>query len=123
MMYGHVESLEQRSKHLALLREIQKETQGFTEFVPLSFMNLNTPIYKKGIVTHIPTGTEDIKMYSVSRLMLNGHIRNIQVSWVKLGPKLAQFCLNAGANDLGGTLMEENISRTAGASSGQYLSP
>jgi FO synthase subunit 2 len=123
MMYGHVESLEQRSKHLALLREIQKETQGFTEFVPLSFMHLNTPIYKKGLVAHSPTGTDDIKMYSVSRLMLNGYIRNIQVSWVKLGPKLAQFCLNAGANDLGGTLVEENISRTAGASSGQYLSP
>jgi FO synthase subunit 2 len=123
MMYGHIESPEQRSKHLSLLREIQKERQGFTEFVPLSFMHLNTPIYKKSIVKYSPTGTEDIKMYSVSRLMLNGYIRNIQVSWVKLGPKLAQFCLNAGANDLGGTLMEENISSAAGASSGQYLSP
>lgn len=123
IMYGHIDQPEHWAKHLVLLRQIQKETGGFTEFIPLSFVHPNTPIYKNGSARPGATGAEDIKMYAVSRLILNGYINNIQVSWVKLGPKFAQICLNAGANDFGGTLMEENISRAAGAVSGQYISP
>jgi 7,8-didemethyl-8-hydroxy-5-deazariboflavin synthase CofH subunit len=123
MMYGHVDQPVDRAKHLVLLRQIQKESGGFTEFVPLSFIHPNTLIYKNGSARPGATGAEDIKMYAVSRLILNGYINNIQVSWVKLGLKFAQVCLNAGANDFGGTLMEENISRAAGAFSRQYISP
>jgi len=123
MMYGHIEGIKHRVNHLKLLRDIQKETMGFTEFVPLTFIHFNTPIYLKGKARAGATGIEDVKMYAVSRLMLNGYINNVQVSWVKLGVKFAQFCLNAGANDFGGTLMEENISRAAGATTGQYLPP
>lgn len=123
MLYGHIETYAHRAKHLEILRTIQKETKGFTEFVPLSFMPLNTPIYGKEIVEHGATGIEDVAIYSISRLMLNRQINNIQVSWVKLTPKFAQFCLNAGANDFGGTLIEERISKSAGATSGQYLDP
>jgi 2-iminoacetate synthase ThiH len=106
---------------LELLREIQKETSGFTEFIPLSFIHPNTSLYRDDGARPGATGSEDVKMHAVSRLMLNSHIRNIQVSWVKLGARLAQMCLLAGANDLGGTLAEENISRAAGASSGQMM--
>ena len=123
IMYGHIDSPEHWSNHLNLLREIQSETHGFTELVPLSFVHPNAPIYREGSARAGATGVEDIKMYAVSRLMLNQHIPNIQVSWVKLGRKFAQVCLNAGANDFGGTLMEENISKAAGANSSQYLSP
>jgi 2-iminoacetate synthase ThiH len=105
-----------------LLREIQIETSGFTEFVPLSFTYTNTSIYRNGMARPGATGAEDVKMHAVSRLILNDAIRNIQVSWVKLGLKLAQLCLNAGANDFGGTLMDESISRAAGASAGQSMS-
>ncbi|HJX23340.1 MAG TPA: 5-amino-6-(D-ribitylamino)uracil--L-tyrosine 4-hydroxyphenyl transferase CofH [Candidatus Bathyarchaeia archaeon] len=123
IMYGHVEDAEHRSRHIALLREIQKETHGFTEFVPLGFVHQNTPIYRKGLARPGPTGAEDVKVHAVARLMLNGYINNVQVSWVKLGPKLAQICLNAGANDFGGTLIEENISKAAGATTGQHMTP
>ena len=123
IMYGHVDRPEHWARHITLLREIQKETSGFTEFVPLSFVHENTPIYKDSIARPGATGSEDVKMHAISRLMLNNRIPNIQVSWVKLGPKLAQVCLNAGANDFGGTLMEESISRAAGATYGQLISP
>ncbi|MCW4032992.1 MAG: 5-amino-6-(D-ribitylamino)uracil--L-tyrosine 4-hydroxyphenyl transferase CofH [Candidatus Bathyarchaeota archaeon] len=121
IMYGHVDRPKHWVEHLTILKEIQKETSGFTEFVPLSFVYPNTPIYKKGLAHAGASGLDDIKMYAVSRLMLDGYINHIQVSWVKLGPKFAQFCLNAGADDFGGTLIEENISKSAGSSSGQYL--
>jgi 7,8-didemethyl-8-hydroxy-5-deazariboflavin synthase CofH subunit len=121
IMYGHVDGPQHWVEHLTILKDIQKETSGFTEFVPLSFVYPNTPIYKKGLAHAGASGLDDLKMYAVSRLMLDGYINHIQVSWVKLGPKFAQFCLNAGADDFGGTLIEENISKSAGSSSGQYL--
>lgn len=121
MMYGHVDSARHRAEHLALLRSLQKETGGFTEFVPLSFIHPNTPIYLEGLAKAGATGLEDLKLHAVARLMLQGWVDNVQASWVKLGPKLAQVALYAGANDLGGTLMEENISRAAGATAGQHM--
>jgi FO synthase subunit 2 len=125
IMYGHVEDSRHKAQHLALLRNIQKETGGFTEFVPLSFVHSQAPMYQRGLpgLRPGPSGADVLKMYAVSRLMLNGHIDNIQVSWVKEGPKLAQLCLNAGANDFGGTLMEESISTAAGATFGQQMHP
>ena len=123
MMYGHVESVEHRIEHLEILRNIQKKTDGFTEFVPLTFMHQMAPIYQQGISSPGTTGTEDLKLYAVSRLMFGDLLKNIQVSWVKLGFKFAQICLTAGANDLGGTLGEENISRSAGAQHGVYTPP
>jgi FO synthase subunit 2 len=121
-MYGHCESVEDWVKHLALLREIQDETRGFTEFVPLSFIHMNTPLYKKGLARAGATGREDLLMVAVSRLFLD-NFRNIQVSWVKEGVKMAQLGLLAGANDLGGTMFEESISKGAGATNTDYLDP
>ncbi|MHA1277845.1 MAG: 5-amino-6-(D-ribitylamino)uracil--L-tyrosine 4-hydroxyphenyl transferase CofH [Candidatus Helarchaeota archaeon] len=123
IMYGHIDSLKDRVSHLEILRNIQKETHGFTEFVPLPFMYWNTNIFKEGNAQPGTTGIDDMKMYAVSRLFFSGLIDNIQVSWVKLGPKLAQVALNAGCNDYGGTLMDENISKAAGASFGEYIPP
>jgi FO synthase subunit 2 len=123
MMYGHVETLEQRIEHLDILRNIQKRTGGFTEFVPLTFMHQHAPIYQEGISRPGTTGAADLKLYAVARLMFHDLLKNIQVSWVKLGFKFAQICLMAGANDLGGTLGEENISRSAGASYGVKTEP
>ncbi|UGV40012.1 5-amino-6-(D-ribitylamino)uracil--L-tyrosine 4-hydroxyphenyl transferase CofH [Methanococcoides orientis] len=123
MMYGHVETWEERIDHILTIREIQKNTGGFTEFVPLPFMPYNNSIgeemLKKG--QFMTTGVEDLKVYSLARILLNTHIENIQVSWVKLGKKLAQVALLCGGNDLGGTLMEESISRSAGASNGEVI--
>jgi len=121
MMYGHIDTSEHKAKHLNIIREIQKETHGFTEFVPLSFIHYKTRLYASGLARPGATGLEDLKVHAVSRIFLNNYIKNIQVSWVKLGPKYAQAILNAGANDFGGTLMEENISRAAGATSGTHL--
>ncbi|RLG92703.1 MAG: 7,8-didemethyl-8-hydroxy-5-deazariboflavin synthase subunit CofH [Candidatus Hecatellales archaeon] len=121
IMYGHIDKPEDWAVHLSMLKEIQRETHGFTEFVPLTFVHWNTPIYLEGKSKPGATGFEDLKMYAVSRIFFNGLIDNIQVSWVKLGVKFAQVALNAGANDFGGTLMEENISRAAGATTGQNL--
>lgn len=123
MMYGHVEELKHRVEHLDILRSIQERTGGFTEFVPLTFMHALTPIYRKGISSPGSTGIDDLKVYAVSRLMFGDLLRNIQVSWVKLGFKFAQYCLMAGANDMGGTLGEENISKSAGAKYGVYTAP
>ncbi len=122
IMYGHIESAEDRVRHLSILREIQDETGGFTEFVPLSFIHMNTPIYRAGLARPGATGREDLLMYAVSRLFLD-NIRNIQVSWVKLGVKFSQLMLLAGANDLGGTMFEESISKGAGARDTDYLDP
>jgi len=126
IMYGHIEGSWHKARHLALLRDIQRETGGFTEFVPLDFIYWEAPMYKEGLVENIragATGSEVLKMYAVSRLMLNNWIPNIQVSWVKEGPKLAQLCLNAGANDFGGTLIDESVSSAAGAIHGQLMRP
>ncbi|MGZ8933085.1 MAG: 5-amino-6-(D-ribitylamino)uracil--L-tyrosine 4-hydroxyphenyl transferase CofH [Halobacteriota archaeon] len=122
IMYGHIESYEDVVNHLWLLRTIQDKTSGFTEFVPLSFIHYNTPIYRAGIARPGATGREDLLIYAVGRLYLD-NIPNIQVSWVKLGTKFAQIALICGANDLGGTLIDENITRTAGGTFGQSLAP
>lgn len=126
IMYGHIEDSRHKAAHLEVLRQIQKRTGGFTEFVPLSFIFEEAPIYyRKGISGLRPgaTGAEVMKMYAVSRIMLNPWIPNIQVSWVKEGPKLSQVALMAGANDFGGTLMNESISTAAGAGYGQLMKP
>ena len=125
IMYGHLDKPHHWAIHLGILRDIQKETGGFTEFVPLRFIPWNTRLFthSKGKVRKGPTDIDQLKMYAVSRMMLRGWINNIQVSWVKQGPDFAQFSLTAGANDFGGTLMEEQISRFAGASYGQYFPP
>ncbi|MHA1489901.1 MAG: 7,8-didemethyl-8-hydroxy-5-deazariboflavin synthase subunit CofH [Promethearchaeota archaeon] len=124
IMYGHIETLKDRIKHLEVLRDIQKETWGFTELVPLPFVKEN-PILSKleGYPLNPSYGIADLKLFCVARLFLNNYIDNLQSSWVKLGPKFAQVSLNYGVNDFSGTLMEENISRSAGAEFGQYLSP
>lgn len=120
IMYGHIETLEERIEHLFIIRELQKRTGGFTEFVPLPFMPHNN---------HLGTGRqgshdiENLKFHALARVLLYPYIRNIQVSWVKLGERMAQSALKCGANDLGGTLMEENISRSAGAANGEYMPP
>jgi 7,8-didemethyl-8-hydroxy-5-deazariboflavin synthase CofH subunit len=123
LMYGHVETPEHWVNQLLLLRGIQDHTGGFTEFVPLGFVHQNTILFHQGISRPGPTLAEHLKIHALGRLMLAGSINNIQVSWVKLNRKLSQLCLSAGANDYGGTLMEENISREAGATAGQYTSP
>ena len=123
LMYGHVETPEHWVNQLALLRSIQQETGGFTEFVPLGFVHQNTLLFHQGIARPGPTLAEHLKIHALARVLLAGSINNIQVSWVKLNRRLSQLCLHAGANDYGGTLMEENISREAGATAGQYTSP
>jgi FO synthase subunit 2 len=135
IMYGHVESSLQKAKHLQMLKEIQNETQGFTEFVPLSFVHLQAPMYSdnknndkdsdkaRSNVRPGPNGQEVLKMHAVSRIMLNGYINNIQVSWVKEGARMSQVLLGVGANDFGGTLINESISTAAGAQYGQLMKP
>jgi FO synthase subunit 2 len=124
MMYGHIETLKERIEHILIIREIQKETAGITEFVPLPFMPYNNPVGEKLIKEgrYATPGLDDLKTYALSRILLHRHVDNIQASWVKLGKKLAQFALHCGANDLGGTLMEENISKSAGALNGERIS-
>jgi 7,8-didemethyl-8-hydroxy-5-deazariboflavin synthase CofH subunit len=126
IMYGHMETAGDRARHLDLIRGIQKETGGFTEFVPLSFIAAEAPMFKKALVPGVRASVpqEDVlRMYAISRLMLDPWITNIQATWVKQGPRLAQACLHAGANDFGGTLMNESISTSAGAPHGQFLRP
>jgi len=118
IMYGHVETWEDRIKHLEIIRSIQEETGGFTEFIPLPFMDKNN---KLGEIASSPNGFEDLLVIAISRIYLHPLVENIQASWVKMGKKLAQAALFTGANDLGGTLMEENISKAAGATSGEFL--
>jgi FO synthase subunit 2 len=126
IMYGHVETPEHWVRHMALLRSIQKDTGGFTEFVPLSLIHSEAPMYSKKLVPGIrpgATGIEIVRMHALARLMLGAVIPNLQCSWVKEGPKLMQLLLDAGANDVGGTLINESISTAAGASYGQLLGP
>ncbi|HJH32138.1 MAG TPA: 7,8-didemethyl-8-hydroxy-5-deazariboflavin synthase subunit CofH [Methanosarcinaceae archaeon] len=125
IMYGHIETIGERIDHILTIRNIQKKTGGFTEFVPLPFMpynnNLGEEVLRSGKFS--TTGLEDLQLHAIARVLLHTHVNNIQASWVKLGKKLAQFALNCGANDLGGTLMEEKISKSAGATHGEYMSP
>jgi 7,8-didemethyl-8-hydroxy-5-deazariboflavin synthase CofH subunit len=126
IMYGHVETPEHWVRHMALLRAIQKDTGGFTEFVPLSLIHSEAPMYQKRLVPGVragATGVEVVRMHALARVMLGAVIPNVQCSWVKEGPKLMQLLLDAGANDVGGTLINESISTSAGASFGQLVSP
>jgi len=123
IMYGHVERPLNWARHLLVLRDLQAETGGFTEFVPLPFVHMEAPMYLKGQARQGPTFREAVLMHAVARLALNPLITNIQTSWVKMGPEGAAACLNAGANDLGGTLMNESISRAAGTQHGQEFPP
>ena len=123
IMYGHVDRLEHWARHLIRVRDLQERTGGFTEFVPLAFVADEAPIYLKGKARRGPTFRECMLMHAVARIVFATGIKNIQTSWVKLGVKGTQVCLNAGANDLGGTLMNESITRAAGASHGEEISP
>ena len=126
IMFGHIETPAHWVRHMALLRAIQKDTGGFTEFVPLSLIHSEAPMYAKKLVPGVrpgATGIEIVRLHALARLMLGPDFRNIQASWVKEGPKLAQLLLDAGANDLGGTLINESISTSAGASYGQLVPP
>ncbi len=123
IMYGHIERPVHWARHLLRLRRLQAKTRGFTEFVPLPFVALEAPIYLKGMARGGPTFRESVLMHAVARLVLFPHFRNIQASWVKLGPKGVAACLSAGVNDLGGTLMNESITRAAGAAWGEELPP
>ena len=122
VMYGHIETPGHVARHIDLIRTIQSETGGFTEFVPLRFIWQNTQLYAEGKVAPVAQGELDLAVYATSRLMLRGLIDNLQTSWVKVGHELATLTLMAGCNDLGGTLMEESISREAGADAGEFTS-
>src|SRR5262245_914301 len=126
IMYGHIETPAHWVRHMALLRGVQKETGGFTEFVPLSLIHSEAPMYSKKLVPGVrpgATGVEVVIVHALARLMLGPTFRNIQASWVKEGPKLCQMLLTVGANDLGGTLINESISTSAGATYGQLVPP
>ena len=122
IMFGHVDGPINWARHLLRVRDLQEQTGGFTEFVPLPFVHMEAPIYRKGRARQGPTFRETLLMHAVARLVLHPHITNIQASWVKLGMGGMKACLDAGVNDLGGTLMNESISRAAGASHGQEFS-
>jgi FO synthase len=126
LMFGHLETDLERMRHLELLRSIQKETGGFTELVPLSFVHHEAPMYFKGLMPDVrpgPTGDDVTRLFAISRLMLGTTFRNLQASWVKEGLDKARDLLSCGANDLGGTLINESISTAAGAGHGQLQSP
>jgi FO synthase len=120
MMYGHVDQPRHWVSHLRILREIQDRTGGFTEFVPLPFVHQSSPLYLAGGSRPGPTHRDNRAVHALARIMLHGRIANIQTSWVKLGVERTQIMLQGGANDLGGTLMEETISRMAGSEFGSY---
>jgi FO synthase len=123
IMFGHIERPEHWARHLLRIRALQARTGGFTEFVPLPFVHMEAPMYLKGMARKGPTFREAVLMHAVARLALHPMLTNIQVSWVKLGREGLKLCLNAGANDMGGTLMNESISRAAGTEHGQELPP
>src|SRR5262249_46946262 len=123
IMFGHVDRYGHWARHLLRVRALQARTGGVTEFVPLPLVPMEAPMYLKGSARARPTFREAVLMHAVARLALNPVIPNIQASWVKLGPAGIAACLNAGVNDLGGTLMNESISRAAGASFGQEMPP
>ncbi|HEY4681336.1 MAG TPA: 5-amino-6-(D-ribitylamino)uracil--L-tyrosine 4-hydroxyphenyl transferase CofH [Nitrosarchaeum sp.] len=126
MMFGHIETAEDRVNHIVKIREIQKETGGFTEFVPLNFIHSEAPMYKHQLHDEIRqggNGNDVLLTHAIARIMLNNHIDNIQMSWVKEGQKMSQLLLMWGANDFGGTLINESISTSAGSSYGQLIKP
>ena len=126
VMFGHLETPMQLAKHMELLRGIQQQTGGITEFVPLSFVHTEAPMFMKGLLQDVrpgPTGMDVVKMHAIARIMLNNWIPNIQASWVKEGSRMSQLLLTAGVNDLGGTLINESISTAAGAQHGQLMRP
>jgi len=126
IMFGHVETNEHIVRHIDLLRDIQKQTGGITEFVPLSFVHNEAPMFMKSLDEGVrtgPTGMDVVKVHAIARIMLNNWIPNIQASWVKEGSRVSQLLLNAGVNDLGGTLINESISTSAGAQHGQLMRP
>jgi len=123
MMYGHVEEPADWVRHMLLLRTIQKRTGGFTEFVPLGFIHENTRLYRHGGARPGAKRDEHLRVHALARVLLHGAVKNLQVSWVKLGFETSLACLQAGANDFSGTLMEESISKAAGATFGEYVSP
>ena len=126
MMFGHLETLEERVNHIVKLREIQKETGGFTEFVPLNFVHTEAPMYKHQLHEGIQqggSGNDVLLTHAIARIMFNNSIDNIQMSWVKEGQKMSQLLLMWGANDFGGTLINESISTSAGSEHGQLLRP
>ena len=126
VMFGYLETPIQLAKHMDLIRGIQMQTGGITEFVPLSFVHTEAPMFIKGLVDNVrpgPSGIDVIKMHAIARIMLNNWIPNIQASWVKEGPRMSQLLLTAGVNDLGGTLINESISTAAGAQHGQLMRP
>jgi FO synthase len=123
IMFGHVDRYEHWARHILRIRELQEETGGFTEFVPLPFVHMEAPIYLKGRSRPGPTFREAVLMHAIARLALHPLITNIQTSWVKMGPDGVKACLHSGANDLGGTLMDETITRSAGARHGQEMTP
>jgi FO synthase len=123
LMFGHIDSPRAWANHLEVLRDIQRRTGGFTEFVPLPFVHMASPIYLQGRARPGPTWDEVVLVHAVARLALDGLVPNIQASWVKLGLEGGARLLQAGCNDLGGTLMDENISRASGAAHGQLATP
>jgi FO synthase len=123
IMFGHVDGYEHWARHILRIRELQEETGGFTEFVPLPFVHMEAPIYLKGRSRRGPTFREAVLMHAIGRLALHPLIANIQTSWVKMGHEGVKACLCSGANDLGGTLMDETITRSAGANNGQEMTP
>jgi len=126
VMFGYLETATQLAKHVELIRSIQQQTGGITEFVPLSFVHTEAPMFMKGLVDDVrpgPSGMDVIKMHAIARIMLNNWIPNIQASWVKEGSRMSQLLLAAGVNDLGGTLINESISTAAGAQHGQLMRP
>ena len=126
VMFGHVETTEQLARHMALLREIQQRTGGITEFVPLSFVHTEAPMFLRNMLDNVrpgPTGMDVVKVHAIARIMLNNWIPNVQASWVKEGSRMSQLLLTAGVNDLGGTLINESISTAAGAQHGQLMRP
>jgi FO synthase len=123
MMFGHVEGPRHWARHMVRAREQQQRSGGFTEFVPLPFVHMEAPIWRRGAARSGPTFGETLLVHAVARLVLHPHITNIQASWVKLGPDGIRAILHAGVNDLGGTLMNESISRAAGSEHGQEMPP
>ena len=126
IMFGHLESYRERALHLATIRRIQLQTGGFTEFVPLSFVHTEAPMFSDGRGAGMrpgPDGLDVVRMHAISRIVLGRHLKNIQASWVKEGARMSQTLLGAGANDVGGTLINESISTSAGAAHGQFMRP
>ena len=122
-MFGHIDDYAAWGRHLLHIRDLQARTGGFTELVPLPFVHMEAPIFRKGFAREGATFREAVLMHAISRLVLHPLIQNVQVSWTKMGVEGAKRCLSAGANDMGGTLMNESISRAAGAAHGQELDP